>query len=274
MIIDCEKLLDLRRNAYVECSNLFIEKNNVLGIFGDGIFNSINTNIPLAEIYACGLVPIPIEGIDSAIFEFGDEKDFCDVIRSTLIYLKTDKCPLLFSSRMFVVTNSCYDFLYAIKNTSEKKVFSFDVTKKNLNDQKTQIERLILELCDVYQVSFSDDLKIKAEKKLNYIESVLQKLENYSNLKTEELFLLRYFTPYMTNLDERVKLFENLETQINFASEKKSRRVLRALCPRGNYKSILKHFGGDDVMIKRAFSKCEIGYEKCILSKGTLKYGY
>lgn len=274
MGIDCEALLDLRRNAYVECTNLYLEKNNVLGVFADAVSLSGDVSLPLAEIYACGVVPIPIEGIDSAIFEYGSEEDVCDVIKSTLIYLKTDKCPLLYSSKMYVISNNCYAFLQSIKNASSKKIFSFDVTKKNSSDKKVQVEKMISCLCENYSCKYSETAKNEAEEKLNFIEKVLQSLEDYSALTSEELFLLRYFTPYITDLNARVEFFKKLERETSFNSEKRKRKIIRSLCPRGTYKKILERHASDDVVIHRAFSHCDTGYENCPLSKDTENFSY
>lgn len=277
MDISCDELLELRRNAYIACTNLYMEKNNVVGIFGDGVSVSGDHALPLALIYGCGLVPVPIEGVDAEVFKFGnsiDTDDLCDVIKSTLIYLTTDKCPLLYSSRMYVCTNYCYDFCRQLKHATTKPIFFFDVTKKNSSDQKMQEHNLLKELCSIYHCEYSEEKKQAAEEKLCRIEKILERLENYSDLGSDILFLLRYYTPYITDLNERAAFFTKLEIETNCTEEKKERPIIRSLCPRGNYRKILAQYDSEHVLIRRAFSNCAVGYDNCILSRNTKNYGY
>ena len=111
-MIDISFLENLRREAYVEAAENYLSSANVIGIFGE--------DLPLDILYAYGLLPVPCEGTDSAIFKFGDMENICDVIRSSVIYLKTDKCPILFSCSMYLIENTCTVFFNKLKENTDK----------------------------------------------------------------------------------------------------------------------------------------------------------
>lgn len=248
MQIDKDFLVELRRNAYVECTENYLSTNTVVGIFGDGL--------PEELFYACGVVPIPIEGVDSHIFKFGKEREgsgFCDVIKSTLIYLTTQKCPILYSCKMYVLEDVCSNFASTLKANTEKPVL---VHKSE--------EELIETLCRVYGTQYDKSIRQNAKSDLDYIKSVLEKLTYYSDASVEELFLLEFYSKYMTNLNDRKKYFEALEKDVNFHKEKNVIEEIPCLCPRGNYKSICSEVALTKSRITRVFDSAEYGYADCI----------
>ena len=246
MQIDKDFLVDLRRNAYVECTDNYLSSNTVVGIFGDGL--------PEELFYACGVVPIPIEGVDSHIFKFGKEGEgdgFCSVIKSTLIYLTTQKCPILYSCKMYVLEDVCANFTNALKSNTEKPILVY----------KCETE-LIQTLLEVYGTHYDEASRQNAKNDLDYIRSVLEKLTYYSSLSTEELFLLEFYSKYMTCLSDRKKYFEALEKKVSFHKEKNNIKKTLSLCPRGNYKSICDE--APKTRITRVFDNAEYGYTNCI----------
>ena len=257
MSIDKDFLIELRRNAYVECTENYLSTNTVVGIFGDGL--------PEELFYACGTVPVPIEGVDSHIFKFGKEGEwdnFCSVIKSTLIYLTTQKCPILYSCRMYVLEDFCYNFTTTLKAKTEKPVLIYK-----------DDESLIQTLCKVYGTHYNEDLRQRAKCDLEYIRNVLEKLTFYSDISTEELFLLEFYSKYMINLSERKKYFEVLEKEVSFYEEKRDRNKIFSLCPRGNYKSICVDENIINRRILRVFRNADYGYSNCIfLSKNKKNY--
>lgn len=243
-MIDKDFLVELRRNAYVECTENYLRSNTVAGIFGDGL--------PEEVFYACGVVPIPIEGVDSHIFKFGKESySFCDVIKSTLIYLTTQKCPILYSCKMYVLENVCTNFTNALKANTEKPILVYN--------EETE---LIQTLLKVYGTHYDEALRQNAKNDLDYIKSMLEKLTYYSCISTEELFLLEFYSKYMTNLSDRKKYFELLEKEVSFHKEKNIIKETLSLCPRGNYKYICDE--APKTKISRVFCNAEYGYTNCI----------
>lgn len=89
---------DLRREAYIEAINLKGE-NKFVSTFG---------RVPWELIYSFSLFSVPSYGIDLYVMEnFKKDENLCDLLNSTKIYLREDKCPLMFSSSFFVVDDFC-----------------------------------------------------------------------------------------------------------------------------------------------------------------------
>lgn len=232
--IDKEELLNFRREAYVTSVENKMENSNVVGVFG---------KLPLEIFYGYSLIPMPLEDIDSHIFKFGHEVNVCDVIRSTLIYFKTDKCPILFSCDMFVFSSFCNKFYEKLKEVCQNEALEKCVCKKGVYQYISE-EKLKEEIEKVYKKSFSEKLYNEAKEKLSYIEKVNEKIDKYSNLSCEEAFLIRYFTSYLL-LDDRVLYYKNLENKLkntNSFSDIENEVVrFNAVCPRGGYKKALEY---------------------------------
>ena len=250
-VIDKDFLIELRRNAYIECTENFLESNTVVGIFGD--------RLPEHVFYACGVVPVPIEGVDSHIFKFGKENEgegFCDVIKSTLIYLTTQKCPILYSCKMYVLENACNSFIEVLKANTKKPVAVYK------ND-----EELLQILCNVYGTNYNETIKENAKTDLDYIKNILTKIKYYSDISTEELFLLEFYSKYMMDLKMRRKYFEQLEKTINFSITKREIKKLPCICPRGNYKAVCREIKDSNTIIERmcdGTKMADYGYANCI----------
>ena len=262
-IVDKTFLIDARRNAYIECTENYLNSNTIVGIFGD--------EMPLELFYACGTVPVPIEGVDSHIFKFGKEgewSEYCDVIKSTLIYLATQKCPILYSCKMYVLQNNCQRFIDALKTNTEKPVLVY-------NDEESLLDKL----CKVYKTRYNDDVMKEAKADLEYIKSVLQKAKYYSSLTCEEFFLLELYSKYITNLKMRRTYFEDIEKRLILNSDKNEECEIEevfAFCPRGNYGKICKDLDEKNATsgncknanktrprIKRVWESATYGYANC-----------
>ena len=273
MIVDKDFLVDLRRNAYIECTENYLSSNTVLGIFGD--------DLPLDLFYACNLMPIPMEGVDSHIFKFGKEGEwsgYCDVIKSTLIYLTTQKCPILYSCKMYVLQNKCKRFIDTLKSQTEKPVLVYNNELGNENE-------LISSLCKVYGKQYDESLRQDAKADLNYIQNVLQQAKSSPRITCQEFFLLEFYTQYMTNLKMRREYFEKLEKKLsldaqdNTTKEQKEKAYIHeitAFCPRGCYEHICTEKDVQHnlecpkkegcIRIKRTWDHAMYGYEHCPFS--------
>ena len=254
-MLDKEFLLELRRRAYVECTQNYLETNTIAGIFGD--------DIPEELFYACGVFPIPMEGVDSHIFQFGKEGEWegvCDVVKSTLIYLTTQKCPILYSCKMYVLEPYCHAMIDAIKRKSEKPILVY-----------TDESSLIASLCKVYGTSYNEKMGEWAKKKLDYIKKVLQKIERNSNLDCEMLFLLEFYSKYMIDLEERRAYFEEIEKELSFTNDERDVKDVNVVCPRGNYSNVCMNIEKErqedsskkNARIKRVWECGEYGYTNC-----------
>lgn len=253
--IDKDFLIDLRRNAYIECTENFLTANNVVGIFGD--------SLPEEIFYACKLIPVPMEGVDSHIFQFGKEGQgdgYCDVIKSTLIYLTTQKCPILYSCRMYVLEDKCKTFYEVLQANTQKLVYVYN----NEDD-------LIHNLSTVFETQMDQSIKQKAHSDLSYIEKILNKIECSTEFDAEEVFLLRYYTKYITDLNARRQFFEKLEKEALFNQKEQKMQKVKCLCPRGNFKNICVALNSNNTRIDRVWDNADYGLSNCPFMFKTVK---
>ena len=115
-MIDIEFFKDLRRNAYVDAVTLKLSKNNVLGYFAK--------DIDEAFLMSYGLVCYPIGSTDTEILAYGDYVT-CDMISATTIYMTTKKCPLIYSSKMFIIEKICKRFNEVFTSNCDRLVYEF-----------------------------------------------------------------------------------------------------------------------------------------------------
>ena len=116
---------DLRREAYVDATLRMQADDNIVGVFGSAYSEAQSPVIDEALIYSCGLVPVPIVGVDAFIFKHGDYPA-CDAIKSTMVYLTTQKCPLLYSSKMYVLDGCCPAVETAFRQCTQKTVHIYN----------------------------------------------------------------------------------------------------------------------------------------------------
>lgn len=246
-----EDLLDLRREAFVNCLMDMTEDDNIIGVFG----NNFNESL----LYGYGLKPIPIVGIDPYIFNFGDYNS-CDPVKSTIIYLKTEKCPLLYSSKMYLLDGSCKVMENALKENTEKLVYIY----KSDKDLGNTIE-------NVYNRNFYKEKYNDAKSCFKDIENLL--LEIYkSDIPSKELFMVKFFTKYIMDLENRKNFLEgivkNLTYNLNF-----ERKKVKVVCPGGGYEDLDSMLIGEEYEIVDSRNDLDFSYNKCIYKgKKYLKY--
>ena len=182
---------DLRREAYVDAAIRMQTDDNIVGIFGSAYSDAQPPTINEAVIYACGLVPVPIVGIDAFIFKHGDYPG-CDVIKSTMVYLTTQKCPLLYSAKMYVLDGCCPAIEAAFRQCTQKPVHVYKNT-----------EMLTAVLKKVYGRKYSAVCYQKAQAAFTALNSLLQQLE-LSMLSGNEFGMLAFYSRFIFELDQRI----------------------------------------------------------------------
>ena len=185
MILDI--LENLRREAYVRAVIKQSEFDNVVGYVG--------YKLPIEIFYAMNLTAYPIYGIDEEILQFSSEKNLCPLIDATITYAKTDKCPLIHSSKLIVIGDTCKAMTNEILKLKDKNIYVYD------NE-----ENLISKIKEVYNTEFNQDFLISVREEISVY---IQKLKRDFNLSDLQAFNIEYFTNFL-NLDERMNFLENL----------------------------------------------------------------
>lgn len=243
-----EDLPELRRQAFVDCIMNKSLEDSIVGIFG-------NVNEPL--IYAYGLYTVPMEGLDSHIFSFG-EYDGCDLVKSTIIYLKTEKCPLLFSAKMYVVEDFCDHFIESLQGETEKPICVY----RNEDELK-----LILE--EVYKREYSKELHEIAIEEFKKMDLALNKL-HISNLSGREIFEVEFFSRYLIDIKERRKFLEETVEKLDLYDC--DRITVTAVCPGGIYRAIDSDLNTIRYGIKRDIDNPIFTCKGCFMGK--IKFNY
>jgi len=188
---------DLRREAYVDAALRMQADDTIVGIFGSAYSESCSPIIDEALIYGFGLVPVPIVGVDSFIFKHGDYPA-CDAIKSTMVYLTTQKCPLLYSSKMYVLDGCCPAVEAAFKQCTQKPVYVY-----GNSDGLTQV------LLQVYGREYSPARYEKAQAAFTRLNSLLQQLE-HSTLSGNEFGMLAFYSRFIFELEQRIMFLERV----------------------------------------------------------------
>lgn len=215
-IYSFKDLPELRRLAFVECIVQKSEEDNIVGIFG----NATNESL----IHGYGLYPVPIQGLDGYVFKYGQYCG-CDLIKSTVIYMKTEKCPLLFSAKMIITDDFCSKFNDTMLKESRKPVHIY----KNDDDLQNILE-------SVYKRTFSISKYEKAKALHEKIDSIIEKLY-LSDLSGKELFELEFFSKYIINLEDRVEFLNEALNRASF-NDLGERKNIPVFCAGGIYNEI------------------------------------
>ena len=182
---------DSRREAYVDATLRMQADDNIVGVFGSVYSEAQSPVIDEALIYGCGLVPVPIVGVDAFIFKHGDYPA-CDAIKSTMVYLTTQKCPLLYSSKMYVLDGCCPAVETAFRQCTQKPVHIY-------NDAET----LKTVLQQVYGREYSASRYQEAKSAFLMLSGLLQQLEQ-SALSGNDFGVLAFYSRFIFELEERI----------------------------------------------------------------------
>ncbi len=192
-----ETLENLRREAYVRAVIRKAEFDNVIGYVGE--------DLPVEIFHAANLTPYPVYGIDREILNFSVEKNICPLIDATVTYAKTDKCPLIHSSKLIVIGKTCPAMKQALQELKDKNIYVYD------NE-----ENLISELKKFYSFDkFYGEILYSIRQKLDEISDYIETLHRQNFLIThDEKFTIKYFINFL-DIDERMKFLNGLSEKLN-----------------------------------------------------------
>ncbi|MGP1455643.1 MAG: hypothetical protein ACTTJ7_07800 [Treponema sp.] len=182
---------DLRREAYVDAALRMQADDNIVGVFGSAYTEAHSPIIDEAVIYACALVPVPIIGVDAFIFQYGDYPA-CDVLKSTMVYLTTQKCPLLYSSKMYVLDGCCPAAAAAFRQCTQKPVHVYE----HAGGLKAVLQH-------VYGRPYSSVRYEQARIAFGKLHALLLQLEQ-SELSGNDVGVLAFYSRFIFELEERI----------------------------------------------------------------------
>ena len=220
------KLEDLRREAYVDAIYAKMKNDNVVGVFSDK-FDAL--------LLSYGFIVYPIIGLDSYVFDYYKLENVCDPINSTIAYLKTKKCPLIYSSKFFVLDDYCKKFNeYLEKNTDKKIVYEKDLKNflENLDNR-----------------NFDEKIYFESLKKIEKINQILKDLQE-SDISGTLLYKLEFYIRFIKDLDDRISFL--LEIKSKYKKKNIKRKIIKATCP----------FAISDIIDKKVYENYKISKSK------------
>jgi len=215
-------LENLRREAYVKAVMRASESDDVLGFIG--------SHLPVEIFHALDLYAIPVYGIDSEILKFSCEKDLCPVIDATVTYAKTDKCPLIHSSRLIVIEPSC-------------PVMTREILKLDKDIYVYESESgLVKRLSQVYNRELDSYKLQETQEKLHRISQLIALIKDHLDLTGLQGYILEYYLEFLS-LDERINALQELADsdslcagQIDFNIDSKNFKFIYENCQYFNLK--------------------------------------
>ena len=196
---------DLRREAYVDAAIRMQTDDNIVGVFGSAYSQAQSPIIDEALIYGCALVPVPVVGVDAFIFKHGDYPG-CDAIKSTMVYLTTQKCPLLYSSKMYVLDGGCPAVEAAFRQCTQKPVHVY----KDADALKSTLEQ-------VYGRDYSAVRYQKAQAAFATLDGLLQRLEQ-SALSGNDFGMLAFYSRFIFELEQRIAFLTRVYELVSAAA--------------------------------------------------------
>ena len=175
-----EDIRDLRREAFLVAVDYLRRGVPLLGTFGE---------VDEARIRGWGMMSLPLESVDSAIFAYGERKETCDVINATRIYLETGKCPILFAARGFLTDGHCPAMDALLRGTGKPLFHPEDLDGPLFSECQWQEE--------VYE---------EAKEELQKMEALVKKKEGMS----EAWALALLYGQYIPDLRERRRFLEEV----------------------------------------------------------------
>ena len=247
-----EYLENLRRDAYVRAVMRASESDDVLGFIG--------SRLPVEIFHAMDLYAIPVYGVDGEILKFSREKNLCPVVDATVTYAKTDKCPLIHSSKLIVVENSC--------PIMTREIMKLD---KNIYIYESESE-LVKKLFQVYNRELDSEKLRTAQESLRRIQELITRIKFHSDLTGLQVYILEFYLNFL-ELNERINILQELSEHVNFSESEINYLPVRVQSGAGIYKQIDKLLAGRNYRILEDFCRVDSKnldyvYEHCPYHKG------
>lgn len=207
--IQLNKIVDLRRDAYVDVLMRNARGEKLLGVFSNSYDESF--------IRSCGLIPIPLQALDKGIFEYGDHTG-CDLIKASLIYLKTDKCPILHSCIAYSFDDFCPKIYEEFKLFTDKDIYIKNKTAMTFED-----------FCQSLGDKYDSSIEKRSQKLLDEILVIQGYLES-TELTGVDLMNLDFYTKFILDLEKRLAFFERI-IEYPFKRIEETRKEVKVLCP-------------------------------------------
>ena len=224
-----ERLEEQRREAYVRAVLRASVTDDVVGFIG--------SHVPLELLNALGLMVLPVYGVDGEILKYSREKGLCPVIDATLTYAKTDRCPLIYSSRLIVVDDGCPIMAREVSRLSGKEVHVYRT------EDPMRLERLIEKLERVYGRSLDDGALEAATAEARRLTELLFNLKYHSGLDGRSVYVLEYYLNFLS-MPKRFEVLRQASEAVEFSAAPVDFLPVRVQSGAGIYRQLDRQLSG------------------------------
>lgn len=197
-----EELEGQRREAYVRAVLRASGTNDVVGWIGG--------RVPVELFHAMGLMALPVYGVDGEILKHSRERGLCPVVDATLTYARTDRCPLIHSSRLIVVDDGCPIMAREMAHLPDKEVYVYRT------EDPMKLEYLTERLERVYGRGLDDGALDAAIAESKRLAALLARLKYHSDLDGRSVYVLEYYLQFLP-VPERFEALRQVSETAHFS---------------------------------------------------------
>ena len=251
-----EELEGQRREAYVRAVMRQAESDDVVGYIG--------ARTPLFE--ALGLMALPVHGVDGDILRHSTDggRGLCPIIESTLTYAKTDRCPLIHSSRLIVVDDACQLMVREMESLTDligKDVYVYRVGASGA------FERLAGKLEEVYGRRLGEGALEAARSEAEELASRLHRLKYHSDLTGLQTYILEYYLNFLP-MSEQLRILEEVTNLVAVSDKPVPFIPVRVQSGAGIYRQIDRLMGGKPYRIIEGEGPYDFVFASCPFHEG------
>lgn len=224
-----ERLEEQRREAYVRAVLRASGTDDVVGFIG--------SRVPLELLNALGLMVFPVYGVDGEILKYSREKGLCPVIDATLTYARTDRCPLIHSSRLIVVDDGCPIMAREVSRLPGKEVHVYRT------EDPMRLERLTEKLERVYGRGLDDGALDAATADSRRLTELLFNLKYHSGLDGRSVYVLEYYLNFLS-VPERFEVLRQASEAAEFSAAPVDFLPVRVQSGAGIYRQLDRQLRG------------------------------
>lgn len=224
-----EELEEQRREAYVRAVLRASGTDDVVGVIGG--------RVPLELLHALDLMVLPVYGVDGEILKYSREEGLCPIIDATLTYARTDRCPLIHSSRLIVVDDGCPIMAREVSRLPGREVHVYRT------EDPMRLERLTETLERVYGRRLDDGALDAATAESRRLTGLLFDLKYHSGLDGRSVYILEYYLNFLP-VPERLEVLRRASEAAEFSAAPVDFLPVRVQSGAGIYRQLDRRLSG------------------------------
>lgn len=203
----------------------------------DDVVGVIGGRVPLELLHALDLMVLPVYGVDGEILKYSREEGLCPIIDATLTYARTDRCPLIHSSRLIVVDDGCPIMAREVSRLPGREVHVYRT------EDPMRLERLTETLERVYGRRIDDGALDAATAESRRLTGLLFDLKYHSGLDGRSVYILEYYLNFLP-VPERLEVLRRASETAEFSAAPVDFLPVRVQSGAGIYRQLDRKLSG------------------------------